>query len=141
MIAINHPALGMNPHQSGGDWTPIYGPGSRAVMPQPLQPVRSVQTTQPVAPPAPAPATVHALPPAPSATPPQPLPIDLQAAVPASAGATGGTDAAAAAASAPFSLSDWLTEETLFPGYPNGLVAAGGVIVLAWIMGGKKGRR
>jgi hypothetical protein len=39
------------------------------------------------------------------------------------------------------SIEAWLSSETLFAGYPNGLVAAGGVIAAAWLFGGKKGRR
>lgn len=39
------------------------------------------------------------------------------------------------------SVEAWLSSETLFTGYPNGLVAAGVVIAAAWVFGGKKGRR
>jgi hypothetical protein len=51
------------------------------------------------------------------------------------------TSSLAAPSVAGTSWLDWFTEETLFPGYPNGLVAAGGVIAVAWFMGGKKSRR
>jgi hypothetical protein len=52
--------------------------------------------------------------------------------------------ASAAAPSSGFSFSsitNWLSEETLFAGYPNGLVAAAAVIAASWLLGGKKGRR
>jgi hypothetical protein len=39
------------------------------------------------------------------------------------------------------SLMNWLTEETLWTGVPNGVLAAGGVVFASWILGGKKGRR
>lgn len=39
------------------------------------------------------------------------------------------------------SIETWLASETLWTGIPNGAVAAGGVIALAWIFGGKKKRR
>lgn len=39
------------------------------------------------------------------------------------------------------SVEAWLSSETLFTGYPNGLVAAGLVIAAAWVFRGKKGRR
>lgn len=45
------------------------------------------------------------------------------------------------AAASTSSWMDWLSEETIFSGYPNGLIAAGGVIALAWMFGGKKRRR
>jgi len=50
---------------------------------------------------------------------------------------------AAAAAATDFfsSLMNWLTEETLWSGVPNGVLAAGGVVFASWILGGKKGRR
>lgn len=52
--------------------------------------------------------------------------------------------AAAAAPGTDFfsSIETWLVSETLWAGVPNGAVAAGGVIALAWMFGGKKkGRR
>jgi hypothetical protein len=39
------------------------------------------------------------------------------------------------------SLMNWLTEETLWSGVPNGVLAAGGVVFASWLLGGKKGRR
>jgi hypothetical protein len=39
------------------------------------------------------------------------------------------------------SLMNWLTEETLWTGVPNGVLAAGGVIAASWMLGRKKGRR
>jgi hypothetical protein len=54
------------------------------------------------------------------------------------------SSASAAAPSSGFSFSsitNWLSEETLFAGYPNGLVAAAAVIAASWLLGGKKGRR
>lgn len=39
------------------------------------------------------------------------------------------------------SLMNWLTEETLWSGVPNGVLAAGGVVFASWILGGKRGRR
>lgn len=39
------------------------------------------------------------------------------------------------------SMMNWLTEETLWTGVPNGVLAAGGVVFASWILGGKKGRR
>jgi len=53
--------------------------------------------------------------------------------------------ASAAAVPAPAasasSFMDWLSEETYLAGVPNGLLAAGGVFVLALIFGGGKKRR
>ena len=54
------------------------------------------------------------------------------------------SSASAAVSSSGFSFSsitNWLSEETLFAGYPNGLVAAAAVIATSWLLGGKKGRR
>ncbi len=39
------------------------------------------------------------------------------------------------------SLMNWLTEETLWTGVPNGVLGAGGVIAASWMFGRKKGRR
>lgn len=144
MIAANHPALGMNPHQSGDTLSPIFGPGVRAI---PLQPFRAPSTPMQSSGSSAAAARAQSTGSAPNVISPAPQPLPsassstlevLPASVPASASATG-TDATSAPG-ASFSLTDWLTEETLWPGYPNGLIAAGGVIVLAWLFGGKKRR-
>ena len=39
------------------------------------------------------------------------------------------------------SMMNWLTEETLWTGVPNGVLAAGGVIAASWLFGKKRGRR
>jgi hypothetical protein len=200
MIAINHPMLG-----AALSVDPLAAPGYRtverpmpiAMQPQPLQPIRSVETTQPIAPT-----------PSPSSVSPLPVPIQTETAASGSSSSSGtsgalptdvsnlidpvtgitysgyltpdaqtlynsgslvtggnqltpqgsalaaqgdlisGTPAPTAAqiaqatpASASSGFMAWLSEETLFAGYPNGLVAAGGVILVAWMFGGKKGRR
>jgi hypothetical protein len=159
MIAVNHPALGaalsVDPLAAPG-WRTIGIPPYRVVsIPAPQPAPEPVQT--PAAPPVavnqisppPGVETWHLTPGAPQPPAITDIPLAEEAAanaaaaaaasIPASASATG--SATSADTSAPFSLSDWLSAETLFPGYPNGLVAAGGVIAIAWLFGGKKGRR
>jgi hypothetical protein len=144
MISINHPALG-----AALSVDPLAAPGWRTIEPRypaPAPPIvvrsiavpasTSVTPPEPFQQPNPPNLISPPVEPASGASIPEP---PAAASIPASASATG--SAAPADTSAPFSLSDWLSAETLFPGYPNGLVAAGGVIALAWLFGGKKGRR
>ena len=77
-----------------------------------------------------------------------PAPTAAQIAAATSAVASAATTAAAGTAAAASSTTDtwtqitnWLSEETLFSGVPNGAIAAGGIIVAAMLFGGGKKRR
>jgi|HubBroStandDraft_4_1064222.scaffolds.fasta_scaffold135958_2 hypothetical protein len=77
-----------------------------------------------------------------------PAPTAAQIAAATSAVASAATTAAAGTAAAASTTSDtwtqitnWLSEETLFAGVPNGAIAAGGIIVAAMFFGGGKKRR
>ncbi len=148
MIAHNHPALGISPSQDWSDYSEVLD-NRRAIPFAAPRPMRILPT------PAPTPPSVNQISPAPvrAAAPPQvlvrisPTTAMLPAstaivapAAPASAAATG-VPAPADTSVGIDSFLNWLTEETVFPGYPNGAVLAGGVIVASWLFGGKKGRR
>jgi hypothetical protein len=142
MIAANHPSLGMNPHQSGETNTPIIGPGYRSFPVPPPTPV--ITHVQPAA----VPPVVNQISPVPVTdtsslarvrTVEIETPIEAPT-VPASAAATPPSVSADTSATLD-SFLNWLTEETVYSGVPNGAILAGGVIGAAWLFGGKKGRR
>jgi hypothetical protein len=147
MLAINHPELGMWQSQSGGEYgfPPIRLVPSRPILspapPPPSPPPVSVA-------PAPAPSEIQISPPQVTFHITAPIyTVDnsptSSPAVPASAAAgTSPTSAAAPPSDSFSSFLTWLEDQTVFPGYPNGLVFAGGVIGALWLFGGsKKGRR
>jgi len=145
MIAANHPHLGMNPHASGDTSAPIFGPGIRYFPPAPPAPAPIISHVQP----APAP-PVNQISPASAEIPHgivhvRPVletPVETPSpSVPASA-AAGTTAAPTADSTGTFdAFLNWLTEQTIFQGVPNGAFLAGGVIAASWLFGGKKGRR
>lgn len=202
MIAANHPAMGaalsVDPLAERG-WRGIQPPGPILT---PMQPVRTVETTQPVLPPSVTPPEPlqHPNPPASSASSSSSSsssststsstqaihvsnlidPVtgityagyltpdaetlynsgslitggneltaqgsalaaqgDLITGTPAPTSAQIAQSSAGVPVSSSNSFMDWLAEETWFPGYPNGLIAAGGVILAAWLFGGKRRR-
>jgi hypothetical protein len=146
MIAANHPHLGMNPHASGDTVSPIIGPGIRylppptparapiisQVQPAPAQPAPPVNQISPQEIPH---SIVHVSPVLETITE-TPSPN-----VPASA-AAGTTPSPTADTTGTFdTFLNWLTEQTIYSGVPNGAFLAGGVIFASWMFSGKKGRR
>jgi hypothetical protein len=151
MLAINHPSLGdtlgMSPGQSGANYSFMRpSPIIRSVQPVPTPPSPPPVHVAPA--PAPVPSEIQISPPQVLSHITAPIyTVDnsptSSPAVPASAAAgTSPTSAAAPPSDSFSSFLTWLEDQTVFPGYPNGLVFAGGVIGALWLFGGsKKGRR
>jgi hypothetical protein len=118
-------ALGMNPHQSGSEpfvlsrvRMPVLPPPPPPVETAPLAPVQTENVLSP-----------------PTETPGTPT-------IPASASVSIALPSPAPAATDIFSsFMNWLTEETLYPGFPNGFLLAGGAVGAALLFRGKRGRR
>lgn len=126
MIAPTVHFMGMNPHQSGSE--PFVLSRVRMPIPPPpppapveIAPPSPVETTNVISPPTDTPGT-----------PTIPASASVSIALPTSAPAA--TDFFS-------SFMNWLTEETIYPGFPNGFLLAGGAVGAALLFGGKRGRR